>query len=245
MLLEEMSYTEVEAYLNEKDIILIPIGSVEQHSPYGLIGTDFITAESIARETGKRLDIVVAPTLSYGMSQHHMAFKGTVTLSPETYVRVIKEICVSLLVHGFMRIVFINGHGGNINPVKTAFDQLKYENHRGIFEILSWYLYPEVQDLERVLYGELNGYHATPSEVSITKYVRPYAFKTKPASEKYVEKTKTYWPLSKEEFKKAYPDGRMDSAPWLASEKDGKLLFEEAVRLTVEKIREIMKMEIL
>lgn len=245
MLLEEMSYTEVEAYLLEKDIVLIPIGSVEQHSPYGIIGTDFITAESIAREVGRRLDIIVAPTLPYGMSQHHMAFAGTITLSPKTYVEVIKEIVISLLEHGFRRVVFINGHGGNINPVKTAFDQLKYENYRGIFEIISWYLLQEVQDIENILYGDLNGYHATPSEISITKFIRPKAFRNKPKGEKSVEKVEAYWPLSKDEFRKVYPDGRMNSAPWLAKENDGKLIFEEAVRVIIENVRKIMEKEII
>lgn len=64
MLLENLAYPEVDAYLKEKDIILIPVGSVEQHSPYGLIGTDFITAECIARETGTRMGVMVAPTLA-------------------------------------------------------------------------------------------------------------------------------------------------------------------------------------
>ena len=244
MLLSELSFVEVEYYLQEKDIILIPVGSVEQHSPYGLIGTDFIIAEAIAKEVGKRLDLLVAPVLPYGMSQHHMGFAGSITLSPKIYINVIKEICVSLLTHGFKRIVFINGHGGNINPIKTAFDQLKYENHKGLFEIISWYLLPEVQELENALYGELNGYHATASEVSITKFLKPKAFKTKPDVKKNVEKVKAYWPLTKDEFKAFYPDGRMESAPWLSNEKDGKLIFEEAVRATMTKVKEIMKINL-
>ncbi len=244
MLLENMSYIEVEAYLLEKDIILIPIGSVEQHSPYGLIGTDFITAEAIAREVGKRLDIIVAPTLTYGMSQHHMAFPGSATFSPETMVNVIKEIAKSFLDHGFRRIIFINGHGGNINPVKTAFDQLKYEGNKGLYEIISWFLLPEVQDVEQGLFGDKNGHHATPGEISITKYLRPDVFINKANVEGTIEKKEVYWPLSKEEFKKIYPDGRMESAPWLAKESYGKLIMEEAVRVISNKIRHILRIEI-
>ncbi len=245
MLLENLSYVEVEGYLSEKDIILIPIGSTEQHSPYGLIGTDFITAEAIAREVGKRMDILVAPTLPYGMSQHHMAFPGSVTLSPETFVSVIKDLVNSFLSHGFRRVIFINGHGGNVNPANVAFEQLKYEGKKGIFQIISWFLLPEVQEIEKALFGDKNGYHATPSEVSITKYLRPDEFSTKAQVEKEIEKIETYWPLSKEEFKKVYPDGRMNSAPWLAKEKYGKLIMEEAVRVVEDKIRHIMRMEIL
>lgn len=245
MLLENMSYVEVEAYLVEKDIVLIPIGSTEQHSPYGLIGTDFITAEAIAREVGKRLDILVAPTITYGMSQHHMGFKGTVTLSPKTIISLVEDITQSFLDHGFSRIIYINGHGGNIEPVKTAFTQLKYKNKKGIFEIISWFLLPEVQEIERDIFEDKNGYHATPSEISITKYLRPEAFKTKAKEKKEIQRNKVYFPLSREEFRQAYPDGRMESAPWLAKEKYGKLIMEEAVRAISEKIREILRMKIL
>ncbi|RMA93137.1 creatininase family protein [Hydrogenothermus marinus] len=241
MLLENMSYVEVQAYLQEKDIILIPIGSVEQHSPYGLIGTDFITAEAVAREVGKRIEVVVAPTLPYGMSQHHMAFSGTATLSPITYINLIKEIVSSFLEHGFRKIIFINGHGGNINPVKTAFDQLKYENKEGIYAIISWFLLKEVQDLVYDLFGDKEGHHATPSEISITKYLRPEAFKIKPKLEKDIEKPNTYWPLNRYEFKNIYPDGRMESASWLAKEKYGKIILEEAVRTTIEEIKKILE----
>ncbi len=244
MLLENMSYVEVEGYLSEKDIILVPVGSTEQHSPYGLIGTDFLTAEAIAREVGKRMDIIVAPTLTYGMSQHHMAFPGTVTLSPETYIQVIKDLIKSFLNHGFRRVIFINGHGGNINPANTAFEQLKSEGYPGIYQIISWFLIPEVQEIEKGLFGEKNGHHATPGEVSITKYLRPEAFKTKAHIEKEIERPKYIWPLNKDEFKRLFPDGRMESAPWLAKEKFGKLIMEEAVRAIEEKIKEIASIDI-
>ena len=245
MLLENMSYVEVEAYLVEKDIVIIPIGSCEQHSPYGILGTDFITAEAIAREVGKRMDIVVAPTISYGMSQHHMGFKGTVTLSPETMVMFVKDIINSFLEHGFKRIVFINGHGGNIEPIKTAFHQIKFEGKSGLLELISWFLLPEVQEIERDIFGDKNGYHATPSEVSITKFLRPEAFRNKPSEKKEISRSQVYFPLSKDEFKQAYPDGRMESAPWLAKEKYGKLIMEEAVRVIIRRLREILKTKIL
>ena len=245
MLLEEMSYVEVEAYLEEKDIILVPIGSVEQHSPYGLLGTDFLTAEAVARETGKRMYILVAPTLPYGMSQHHMAFKGTISLSPLTFISLVKEVVISLLNHGFKRIVFINGHGGNINPVKTAFDQLKCENYSGIFEIISWYQLEEVKSLIEDIFGENEGHHATPSEVSITKYLRPQAFKTKSTAKKQVEKVDVYWPLNRHEMKKVFSDGRMESAPWLATKEYGKIILEEAVRALEKEIKRILNYKLL
>ena len=210
MLLENLTYEEVEDYLRKKDIILVPIGSTEQHSAYGLLGTDFITAQEIAREVGKRLNVLVAPTISYGMAQHHMAFAGTITVSPLVYTQFIRDIILSILSHGFKKIVFINGHGGNINSVRTAFEQVKYEGKKGLLEIISWFLLPEVQELEKELFKDENGYHATPSEISLTQYLRSKVFsdkkKDKDRDNINIEKDNEYFPLTSEEFKAFYFD---------------------------------------
>ncbi|RUM62474.1 MAG: creatininase family protein [Persephonella sp.] len=248
MLLENLTFEEVENYLKEKDIILIPIGSTEQHSSYGLIGTDFITAQEITKEVGKRLNILVAPTLPYGMSQHHMAFAGTITVSPLVYTQLIRDIILSLLSHGFKKIIFINGHGGNINSVRTAFEQVKYEGKNGFLEIISWFLLPEVQELERELFKDENGYHATPSEVSLTQYLRSKVFsdkkKEKDRDNINVNMDGEYFPLTKEEFRAFYPDGRIHSSPWLARVEFGRKIFEKAVESIIKRIQAYEKIEI-
>lgn len=245
MLLENMAYTEVEGYLKIKDIILVPIGAVEQHSPYGLIGTDFIVAEAIARMVGDSLDILVAPTLSYAVSPHHMAFKGTVALSPSTMIQVVEDIVRSLVTHGFRRILFINGHGGNVDPLQTAFQKLKDQNIKGYFDLMSWYMDSEVKSFCKEVFGGNEGHHATPSEVSITKHLRPAAFSGKAVEEKTVEKPKYYWPLSANEMKSIFPDGRMESAPWLATGKLGEEIATLAARKLKEKIKDILELTIL
>jgi creatinine amidohydrolase len=244
MLLEDLSFSEVQTYLQEKDIILIPIGSVEQHSPYGLIGTDFMAAEAVARRAAEALQILVAPTICYGASSHHMAFAGTIALSPSTLIRFAADVVRSLLAHGFRRIVFINGHGGNVAPLQTAFRQLKTENHGGHFDLLSWYAAEDVQKLCKELFGHGEGQHATPSEVSITRYLRPSAFANKAVDAKEIEKPKYYWPLTAEEMKRVFPDGRMESAPWLATAEFGERILAAAVAATVKKIEDILQLTV-
>lgn len=245
MLLENMAYTEVETYLNEKDIVLVPVGSVEQHSPYGLIGTDFIVAEAIARAVGETLKLMVAPTVCYGVSSHHMAFKGTVALSPSTLIIVAEDIVRSLVAHGFRRILFINGHGGNIVPLKTAFRQLKDEGLAGYFDVMSWYTEAGVRQACREAFGDNDGQHATPSEVSITKHLRPSAFNGKAVLEQNVEKPKYYWPLTATEMRTFFPDGRMESAPWLARAELGKQIAARAAEDLEKKIKDILTLNVL
>lgn len=243
-LLENLSYPEVEKYLNKKDIILVPTGSVEQHSPYGLIGTDFITAESIARRVAEAMRILVAPTVNYGVSPHHMAFRGTVSLTPDTMILLISDIIESLVSQGFRRIVFINGHGGNISSIKIAMERLKARMIKGCFEVISWYEMEGVQKLSTDLFKGQEGHHATPSEVSITRYLREEAFKVKPVHKLQVANPKYYWPLTCEEMKKVFPDGRMESAPWMATGDHGRKILEEASREIRNKIEEIMLLKV-
>ena len=242
MLLENLAYPEVEAYLKEKDIILIPVGSVEQHSPYGLIGTDFIAAECIARETGKRMGVMVAPTLAYGISPHHMAFSGSATLMPETLILVVRDIVTSFLSHGFRRIFFINGHGGNVNAIKAGLQRLKADNCPGIINIISWYDYPEMADIGQELFDGKEGSHATPSEVAVTRYLRPEVFGTKATMEQEIEKPENHWPLSAKEMRRFFPDGRMCSAPWLATEEKGKMVIERSVDALEKKLQNFLAM---
>jgi creatinine amidohydrolase len=233
MLLENLRYPDVELYLEKKDIILVPIGSVEQHSPYGLIGTDFIVAEHIARQAGEVMDILVAPTLSYGVSPHHMAFSGTVSLSVDTFIAVVCDVVQSLVTHGFRKIIFINGHGGNIAPLQEAWVRLDEKKTPGIIRSISWYILPGVSKTITELYQDNDGRHATASEVAVTMYNRPQVFNNKPAKPATVERPDYNWPLSAEEFKKTFPDGRMLSAPWLANEAHGRQIADVAVKALV------------
>ena len=118
------TWQEVEDYLRRSAGIIVPIGSVEQHGPNGLIGTDHLCAEVVAKGVGDAIGCAVAPTLAYGMSQHHLGFPGSATLRPSTLMLVVRDVVLSLAVHGFRQFFFINGHGGNIASVTAAFDEI-------------------------------------------------------------------------------------------------------------------------
>ena len=185
MLLHLMTWQEVESYLQTSTGVMMPIGSTEQHGPTGLIGTDAICAEAIAISAGEIAGAVVGPTIGVGMAQHHMAFTGSMTLRPSTLVSVIADYVNSLARHGFERFYFINGHGGNISTVQTAFQEVYAQTSmdgggdRPRVRCVSrnWYQRPRVQALAKKFYGGREGYHATPSEVAVTQYVHPDAIK--------------------------------------------------------------------
>jgi len=126
MLLQLSTWLEVESYLEQSQGIIIPIGSTEQHGPTGLIGTDALCAEAIAKGVGKQVGAMVAPTLNVGMALHHTAFPGTISLRPSTLIQVILDYVTCLARAGFRQFFFINGHGGNIATLKAAFAETYY-----------------------------------------------------------------------------------------------------------------------
>lgn len=115
ILMEQMSWREIEGAIAEgKTTVILAVASIEQHGPHLPTGTDtylgYALAEGIARELGNAL---VAPVMRPGLSEHHLDFPGTVTLTQETFMRVLEEYCTSLAGHGFKDIVLISSHGGN------------------------------------------------------------------------------------------------------------------------------------
>lgn len=122
--LPHMTVPEVEAFLKKSDMVIIPIGALEQHSSHLPIGTDFINGVELCKLIAQERDILVAPVLMAGQSPYHMAFAGSITLSAEVIVKVHMETVESLIKHGFKRFVFMNSHGGNTAITTFLVDQI-------------------------------------------------------------------------------------------------------------------------
>jgi creatinine amidohydrolase len=226
MQLHLQTWPDVDAYLKKSQGIVIPIGSTEQHGPNGLIGTDAICAEVVARRVGELAEVLVAPTIAVGMAQHHLAFSGSMTLRPSTLIAVIRDHVASLARHGFRRFYFVNGHGGNIATVTAAFSEIYADtsldgagNRPDLkCRLKNWWEAPAVKNLSRELYGNAEGSHATPSEVSLTWHAYPEAARQmtlQPTVAPSGEFTDA------EDYRRNFPDGRIGSNPGLATAEAG------------------------
>jgi creatinine amidohydrolase len=235
MLLHLSTWTEVEAYLLQSKGIILPIGSTEQHGPTGLIGTDAICAEAIARGVGEATQAMIAPTINVGMALHHTAFPGTISLRPSTLIQVVRDYLTCLSKAGFTKFYFINGHGGNIATLKAAFSEtyahledLQITNAQRVkCQVGNWFMCSTVYKLAKELYGDQEGSHATPSEVALTQYIYPEAIKQAPLSP---EVAKGHSIHGAADFRLHYPDGRMGSNPALATPEHGKQFYDLAVK---------------
>jgi len=230
MRLQLMTWPEVEEYLKNSQGVIIPIGATEQHGPTGLIGTDAICAETLAWRAGELADAVVGPTLTVGMSEHHMHFPGSVTLRPTTLITVVRDVVLSLIRHGFRRFFFINGHGGNTASINAAFFEVYAEAPQlveGGDEVRclngEWWETPSAQKLSAELFGDGDGDHATASEISIAAAAYPDHTQ---AAELVAEVAPSSYVFGPADFRHRYPEGRMGSHPELASVEAGERIIE-------------------
>lgn len=237
--LELCTWREVEQYLARERVAIVPIGSTEQHGPNGLMGTDSICAEEIARRVAAAAGVLVTPTISVGMARHHMAFPGSLTLRPETLMAVLRDYVWSLYQHGFRGIAFVNGHGGNMATGSAALSNLREELPDARVEWIDWFRCEPVQSLADELFGNREGAHATPSEVSVTMAAYPDV--VRPIDGPLdIESCPVRGVPSSTTFREWYPDGRMGSDPSLARASHGAAFIDAAVtaiQARIERLR--------
>ena len=236
MLLHLSTWTEVDAYLKQSQGVIFPIGSTEQHGPTGLIGTDAICAEAIAKGVGENANALVGPTINVGMALHHTAFPGSISLRPSTLIALIQDYLKPLVKAGFTHFFFINGHGGNIATLKAAFSETYAaladlnipQADRVRCRLANWFMCRSVHKLAKDLYHDQEGSHATPSEVALTQYIYPDAIKQALLDPEVAPSGHPIY--SAADFRRFYADGRMGSNPALATPDHGKQFYEAAVK---------------
>lgn len=239
MQLSLLAWPEVARHLERSRLIVVPIGSTEQHGPTGLIGTDAICPTAIAQTAADEAaePFLIAPTFSVGSAQHHMGFPGTITLRPETMIAAIVDWVDSLAQHGFRRIYWLNGHGGNVAPALAAFAQYwSRESLSGgdsgvMLKLRNWWELPGVYDLCKRLYGRAHGSHATPSEVAVTYAIHPEAESRLGGGAKLAPEVAPVGPVrDAADYRRRFPDGRIGSDPTLARGEDGRRLIDAAAK---------------
>ncbi len=240
MQLHLSTWPEVEAYLERSKGIIIPIGSTEQHGPTGFIGTDALCPEIIALAAAEEADLLVGPTFNVGCAQHHLAFAGSMTLRPSTMIATLCDWINSLAHHGFEKVYFLNGHGGNSTTIDAAFAEVYAQSsippgsshgHRVDCKLRNWWELSGVFALCKELYKKGHGSHATPSEVAVTYFAYPGHIKNAPLDPEIAPNGRF---TDAEDYRRKFPDGRIGSNPALATPEDGGKLVKKASTALIE-----------
>ncbi|WP_338818363.1 hypothetical protein MTCOM_22940 [Moorella thermoacetica] len=146
----ECAYVDAQEWFKETDTVMVPVGSCEKHGAHVPLGTDSFTTISVTERDAKIANVPYTPLLPFGYSAHHMGRVGegcgTVTLSAETFRRVLYDIARSLIYHGANKIVFVTHHGSNIKPIDELLRKLRYQT--GAF--VAFYKTPTERECEVV-----------------------------------------------------------------------------------------------
>jgi creatinine amidohydrolase len=166
---------ELRARARADAMVIVPVGSIEQHGPHLPVEVDSMLGETVALRTARLIaekePALVLPMLWTGLSEHHMTFGGTITLDLPTFYQVIRCICESIVRHGFRRIVLLNGHGGNDNALRCCADELTPKLGVPIVQFTYWYA--AADSIAKILETQKALLHACEAETSMMMALRP------------------------------------------------------------------------
>lgn len=168
----EMSYDEVAECMKKNDTIIISMGSTEKHGAHCPLGTDYYTALGVIEVAAEIAETCYTPMMPVGYSPHHMGRvgegSGTLTFSGETYRRVVYDLAMSMIYHGFNKLVFVTHHGSNSKVIDDVLRRIRYETNC----FVCWYKTPTertyslIGDIVEGPPEETPGWHAGEIETS-------------------------------------------------------------------------------
>lgn len=173
MELSRMSWTQAREALGKAQVALLPVGSTEQHGPHLPLGTDWMTAQEIARRASKKGGWLVLPTVPVGVSAHHRQFWGTLWVPPDVLRDYVVSVARSLAFHGLRKLVLVNGHGGNTAALEEAARALREERIYA-FVYVWWRACAEI--IAQVIEG--GGSHAAEMETAVVLAIAPELVRT-------------------------------------------------------------------
>jgi creatinine amidohydrolase len=227
VLLSDLGWPDVQEYLRHDDRLILVVGSTEQHGRHMTFASDVWQPWEIACRVSERTGVLLAPSVNYGMSLHHLGFPGSLSLHPNTLVSIVVDLLESAYQHGFRRILILNGHGGNTASIQTALAEALNELHGLQVRVGIWWREPEiVAVMEEAFPGEPGG-HANASETSMVLAIRPDVVRLERAE--YSPEAPSPGFLTRQVFMEHFPHGVIGSDPRKASAEVGERALSAAV----------------
>jgi creatinine amidohydrolase len=248
---ERLTWPEIREAVDLEKVVVLPLGSTEQHGYHLPLDVDTKLASSVVYEAARRApeSMLVLPPVAYGYTHHVMDFPGTINVEPTTLVRLLLDITRSVAHHGFKRIVIVNGHGSN-HPLMEQVGRQTNLQTDALCLTLSWwslvakYWNEEVRtsvnpggcahagELETSMYLHLDGDGVRRDRVvgDLPDYMKL------PGGDRwqYVDLTGGSGPATIVEWTSTYTESGAFGRPQEATEEKGRLAFERAVSEFVE-----------
>jgi creatinine amidohydrolase len=251
---ELLTWPEINDSVGMNKVVVLPVGSTEQHGHHLPLDVDAKLASRVADEAGRRSpeDMLILPPVAYGYTHHVMDFPGTINIEPSTFVRFLVDIAKSVAYHGFKRIVIVNGHGSNHPLVEQAGRQAILQTDALCLTLSWWQLVAEYWnkevrtstvpggcahacELETSMYLHVDGGNVRTDRIrgAIADYVKlPGASKWH-----YSDLTAANGPVTLVEWTSSYTETGSFGEPEKATPEKGRFVFEHAVTRFIEMVR--------
>jgi creatinine amidohydrolase len=167
---------ELCKYAEDDTVVILPVAALEQHGPHLPVMVDSRLAEEVSKRTAslgraKGIPIITLPVVWHGLSEHHMPYGGTVTLTSNTFFLIVRDLIKSISRHGFSKFLILNGHGGNITAAEVCAQDISMELSLPIVAATYWL---EAADrFAKILETQTNVMHACEAETSMMMALEP------------------------------------------------------------------------
>ncbi|QLH04068.1 creatininase [Nitrosopumilus oxyclinae] len=208
---------------NKKQVAVIPVGSIEQHGPHLPVSTDSDIVTEVAKKISEKYGYLLLPTLNYGVSYEHAPFFN-LSIRESTLRTILTDLCTSLLSNNIKTIFIINGHHGNLKPIKNLDVKLKKitKNKLKVFPLSYWYF------MEREF--DHAGFVETSLMLAISKNVKMNLAKKGLDTEGMTkQEIKKLGRLANQSFPKATKNGIWGD-PRKATKRDGQVILAKIVK---------------
>ena len=206
-------------------LLLVPVGSVEQHGPHLPLATDAMVANAVSRAAAERLDetgdtVLVAPSLNYGASGEHEGFPGTISIGHEALCGLLVEFGRSAT-RWARGVIFVNGHGGNVATLTKAVDLLRYEGRAVAWTSM------DLPDADA---------HAGETETSLLRFLAPWSVRVDLMAPGATEPVRELMPRLRSEGVLGVSANGVLGDPTTSSPERGRELFDRLVRNLVAEL---------
>ncbi|MGG5810468.1 creatininase family protein [Falsiroseomonas sp. CW058] len=171
---ERLTAPELRDLATRDAVVVLPVGSLEQHGPHLPVWTDSFIGHAVAvrgAELAADVPAVVLPPMWTGLSEHHFPFGGTISLDYATFAGVLRCVARSILADGFRRLFLLNSHGGNIEPLAVASREMAHEF--GIPVVTTTVTKLDPEGLRAALTAQPGMQHACEAETSLWLHLAP------------------------------------------------------------------------
>lgn len=252
-LYQHYTWQEIPELVRRQPVVVLPVGSVEDHGPHLPLDVDNFLIGSICEEAARRLDgeMVLLPPVSYGFETHHMDFPGTIDIGMEHMLNFVLDITRSVARHGFRRILLADGHGSNM-PI------LDLVSRRTVLEteaLCGAFIWPSLakETIARVRESESPGgmAHACELETSVYLYLDAERVQMDKATKEIgMPRSRFIWmdlmssaPVLLMDRWSRFSKTGIAGDPTLATRAKGEQIFEAVVAAFVELVREFKTRE--